>query len=77
MAVINDSAENQFLKDNLVSTEYWVGLKENCDRDGFIWVNDTDMSYDNWKAKQPNDVNRLILPYANLKLKLYEFLHSE
>ena len=62
LVVINDSSEDQFLKDNLASSEYWIGLKENCDRDGFMWVDDSDLSYDNWDGAQPNDVNRLIFP---------------
>ena len=61
LVVINDSGENQFLKDNIKNShsesQYWIGLKENCDRGGFIWVDESDLSYNNWKNGQPNHVS--------------------
>ena len=61
LVVVNDSDENQFLKDNIKDShnesQYWIGLKENCDRNGFIWVDESDLSYDKWKNGQPNDVS--------------------
>ena len=57
---INDREENQFLKDRIRSqfsgTEFWIGMKENDNKDGFTWVDGSDLTFDDWKGGEPDSV---------------------
>ena len=59
---IDDSGENQFLKDKIVSqyngNQYWIGLKENTNGDNFDWVDGSSLSFSDWKGGEPNEVER-------------------
>ena len=54
---IDDSTENQFLKDKITNgNQYWIGLKENNNGDDFDWVDGSSLSYTDWRAGEPNGV---------------------
>ena len=65
LVVIHDAEENQFLKDKINSqfkgNEYWMGMKENNKKDGFTWVDGSDVSFNDWKGGEPDSVNEFKL----------------
>ena len=69
LVVVNNNAENQFLKDKIRNefngNQYWMGMKENDNDDGFVWIDGSDISYTDWKSGEPNGVIR----YDILKTK--------
>ena len=60
LVVINDSEENQFIKDKIENefhqNEFWIGLTENDNDDDFEWVDGSDLSYTDWKNNGKNEV---------------------
>ena len=67
MAVIDDMAENEYLKSNLINAKdkhrYWIGLKENGTKGHFSWINGITFEYgkefnsDPWGENQPDQVS--------------------
>ena len=68
MAVIDDMAENEYLKNNLPKAKnknphYWIGLKENGTERYFSWTNGITFEYgkefnsDPWGENQPDQVS--------------------
>ena len=68
MAVIDEMAENEYLKSNLPKEKdkhphYWIGLKENGTERYFSWINGITFEYgkefnkDPWGKDQPDQVS--------------------
>ena len=68
MAVIDEMAENEYLKSNLPKEKdkhphYWIGLKENGTKDYFSWINDKSLEFgkglneDPWQRGMPDEVS--------------------
>ena len=57
MAVIDDMAENEYLKSNLPKAKgrlrHWIGLKENGTKGYFSWINGITFEYGNEFSKDP------------------------
>ena len=79
MAVIDEMAENEYLKSNLPKEKdkhphYWIGLKENGTKGYFSWIDGITFEYgkefgnDPWGEDQPHKVSSvrtdLIQSYA-------------
>ena len=62
LVTIESDEENQFLKDKIKNdfngNEYWIGAKENNDKNGFVWVEGSDLIYTDWTSGDPNGVIR-------------------
>ena len=60
LVVINDSKENQFIKEKIENefyqNEFWIGLMENDNDDDFEWVDDSELSYTDWKNDGKDEV---------------------
>ena len=59
LVVIDNDEENQFLKDKMKdyeTTQYWVGLEENCDRDGLVWTDGSDLFDTAWTSSSSYQV---------------------
>ena len=60
LVVINDSKENQFIKEKIENefyqNEFWIGLIENDNDDDFEWVDDSELSYTDWKSDGKDEV---------------------
>ena len=60
LVVIDDNNENQFLKDKIINifekSDYWIGMKENDNDYGFVWIDGSDVTFNNWRKGEPNDV---------------------
>ena len=69
LVVINDEAENEFLKNHVASSHkyFWIGLRENEAKDSFVWIDGSDFIYGNtwnkkpWDRKKPASVVTLFL----------------
>ena len=68
MAVIDDMAENEYLKSNSLKAKkghphHWIGLKENGTERYFSWINGITFDYgkefnkDPWGEDQPDQVS--------------------
>ena len=56
LAVINDAAENTYLKNKLVNQHAWIGFNDAAVEGDFEWVNGEPVTYTNWNsATEPND----------------------
>ena len=76
MAVIDDMAENEYLKSNLINAKdkhrYWIGLKENGTKGYFSWINGIAFEYgkefsnDPWGEDQPHKVISIITDLIQL-----------
>ncbi|MEL6926105.1 MAG: lectin-like protein, partial [Bacteroidota bacterium] len=56
LVVINDAAENQFLR-NQTETRFWIGLNDFANEGNFVWVNGDPLNYTNWNNDEPNNFN--------------------
>ena len=78
MVIINDKAENDFLKDHVTSLSkiYWIGLRENEEKDSFEWVDGSGLTYGNewkiepWHIKRPKSVLFLTTQLKHGPIKL-------
>ena len=76
LAVINDMAENEYLKSNLPKAKdkhrHWIGLKENGTKGYFSWINGIAFEYgkefsnDPWGEDQPHKVISIITDLIQL-----------
>lgn len=54
LVTVNDADENQFLVEEMVEDEYWIGLSDATEEDSWVWVDGSDDStYENWDEGQP------------------------
>jgi hypothetical protein len=54
LATINDAAENQFLVDEMVEDEYWIGFTDASEEGTWDWAEGSEgSSYENWDEGQP------------------------
>ena len=60
LVVINDDEENRFIKDQIENKfngeEYWIGLEENDDKDGFEWIDGSDLSFTDFASDGQDEV---------------------
>ena len=65
LVVIDDDKENDFLKIKIrslaIGNDYWIGMKESHDGYDFVWVDGSDVSFNDWRNGQPNDVIRFFI----------------
>ena len=59
LVVIDDSQENEFLQDQITNNfpgyAFWIGLKENSDKNGFVWVDGSSLSFQSaWASGEPS-----------------------
>ena len=38
------------------TTQYWIGLEENCDRDGLVWTDGSNLFDTAWTSSNPDQV---------------------
>ena len=55
LVVINDAAEQAWLRQTFGSEPLWIGLSDRDTEGNFQWVNGETSSYRNWRAGEPND----------------------
>ena len=69
LVVIDDNKENDFLKSKIRSlakgNDYWIVMKERNDGDDFVWIDESEVSFNDWRNGQPNDVNKIFLFLEN------------
>ena len=61
LVVIDDNQENEFLQDQIKNLfpgyGFWIGLKENSDKNGFIWLDGSSLSFQSaWGSGEPSGV---------------------
>ena len=59
LVVIDSDEEIQFLKDKMIdydTTQYWIGMEENCDRDGLVWTDGSNLFDTAWTSSNPDQV---------------------
>ncbi|MEK6250231.1 MAG: hypothetical protein N2C12_18750, partial [Planctomycetales bacterium] len=54
LAVINDAAENAFLRSTFSNWDSWIGFNDADGTNAYVWVDGTAISYTNWKSNEPN-----------------------
>jgi len=57
LAVVNNSAENEFLANLLIQQSAWIGCTDVNSEGHFQWVNGDALTYTNWYPGQPNNYN--------------------
>ena len=57
LAVINDAAENEFIRSHIMAGHAWIGLTDQASEGSFKWVTGEALSYSNWDVGQPNNYN--------------------
>ena len=82
MVVIDDKAENDFLKGHVTSLSriYWIGLRENEEKDSFEWIDGSGLTYGSewkiepWHIRRPKSVLFLSHYCKRLGLLYYKYL---
>lgn len=57
LAVVNDAAENEFLRNGIMADFAWIGLTDEAVEGTFEWVTDEPVTYTNWNTDEPNNLN--------------------
>lgn len=54
LVVINDAAENEYIRSNIMANSAWIGYTDEAVEDNFVWVGDNS-TYENWQSGEPNN----------------------
>ncbi len=57
IVVIDDAAENEYVRAGLLTDYAWIGLTDEITENDFKWVNGTPFNYSNWNSGEPNNSN--------------------
>ncbi len=55
LVVINDAAENEFIRDAIIAPTCWIGLTDEVSEGNFIWEGNQSSNYSNWLSGEPNN----------------------
>ena len=55
LAVIDDAAENAFVRSTVATDNIWIGLSDRDVERTYIWVNGAPLDYENWSGGKPSD----------------------
>ncbi len=55
LVVINDAAENQFIKNTVLASTVWIGASDANAEGNFIWEGAQSSNYTNWYGNEPNN----------------------
>ncbi len=57
LVIINDAAENEFVRSKIMSSTVWIGLTDEASEGNFKWVNSASPAYTNWASGEPNNLS--------------------
>ena len=57
MVVLNDAAENEFLRSTILAPHVWIGYTDEASEGTFEWVNGEPTTYTNWSPGEPNQTS--------------------
>ncbi|MEM9916871.1 MAG: lectin-like protein [Bacteroidota bacterium] len=55
LAIVNDAAENEFIRSNLTFHSGWLGYTDEAQEGTFVWINGETTNYTNWRSGEPNN----------------------
>ncbi len=56
LASINDAAENEYIRNFIMTSSAWIGYNDLASEGNFEWVNGDPSGYENWQYGQPNNL---------------------
>ena len=57
LAVVNNAAENEFIRSGIMAADAWIGLTDEAQEGNFQWVTGEVVTYTNWYSGEPNNSN--------------------
>ncbi|HFB99333.1 MAG TPA: HYR domain-containing protein, partial [Phaeodactylibacter sp.] len=55
LAIIDNSGENEYIREHIMANYAWIGLSDAANEGYFKWVDNTSPSYTEWASGEPND----------------------
>jgi hypothetical protein len=55
LVIIQSNAEDQFLQQNIIMQDSWIGASDTALENTFVWVNGDPVQFENWGAAQPDN----------------------